>query len=234
MAVCLVSLCGFLFVGCGNSNIENQEKQVEMALHVVTVDYTECGFNGSISQYKVTPTVYVVVDNPTDYDFNYASQTFKVVSDNLAFKGGLCAGTQLFIDDTYTTITSQSHSVDILAIQVEFNDNFTVDYKSESYFANAGWQESELDKTTFSVYMADKLVGSFKIKTFVTKGHTDGSICVEVEKTLFTGDTKFAWSCGRTDLITGSEEDMQQSLELLDKKYKGWEIYPGHGKPGKI
>lgn len=77
-------------------------------------------------------------------------------------------------------------------------------------------------------------LGSFKIKTFVTKGHTDGSICVEVEKILFTGDTKFACTYGRTDLITGSEEDMQKSLELLDKKYKGWEIYPGHGKPGKI
>jgi glyoxylase-like metal-dependent hydrolase (beta-lactamase superfamily II) len=77
-------------------------------------------------------------------------------------------------------------------------------------------------------------LGSFEIKTFVTTGHTNGSICIEIEKTLFTGDTKFARTYGRTDLITGSEEEMQQTLDFLDKKYKGWEIYPGHGKPGKI
>lgn len=77
-------------------------------------------------------------------------------------------------------------------------------------------------------------LGSFDIKTFVTKGHTDGSICIEVEKVLFTGDTKFCWSTGRTDLISGSEEDMQKSLEYLEKKYKGTTFYPGHGKPGVI
>lgn len=77
-------------------------------------------------------------------------------------------------------------------------------------------------------------IGEFEVKTFLTKGHTDGSICIEVNKELFTGDTKFLWSCGRTDLITGSEEDMAESLKLLEKKYRGRTFYPGHGKTGVI
>jgi len=77
-------------------------------------------------------------------------------------------------------------------------------------------------------------LGSFKIKTFVTKGHTNGGICIEVDDALFTGDTKFAHTYGRTDLLTGSSEDMQQSLKYLEENYKGRQFYPGHGSSGII
>ena len=77
-------------------------------------------------------------------------------------------------------------------------------------------------------------LGSFKIKTFITKGHTNGSICIDVNETLFTGDTKFARTYGRTDLLTGSEEEMQESLKYLDDNYKGRLFYPGHGRVGEI
>lgn len=77
-------------------------------------------------------------------------------------------------------------------------------------------------------------LGHFNIKTFLTKGHTNGSICLEINKTLFTGDTLLHWSCGRTDLLTGSEEDMQESLKWLSNNYKGWEYYSGHGKKGIV
>lgn len=83
------------------------------------------------------------------------------------------------------------------------------------------------DKEEFSL-------GSFNIKTFVTKGHTDGSMCIDIDGVLFTGDTKFNHCCGRTDLLTGSEEDMQQSLEYIENNYKGHDFYPGHGKPNKV
>ena len=77
-------------------------------------------------------------------------------------------------------------------------------------------------------------IGHFKIKSFLTKGHTNGSICLEIEGKLFTGDTLLHYSCGRTDLLTGSEEDMQKSLKFLHDNYSGWEYYSGHGKKGIV
>ncbi len=72
--------------------------------------------------------------------------------------------------------------------------------------------------------------GSHKLEFFHTPGHTDGSICIFDKKTgvLFSGDTKFAngvW--GRTD-IGGSDEQMQESLKMVEKiPYKL--LCPGHG-----
>jgi len=77
-------------------------------------------------------------------------------------------------------------------------------------------------------------IGPFEINAFLTKGHTDGSLTFEIENNLFTGDTKFLWNCGRTDLITGNEEDMQKSIQFLNTNFVGCEFYPGHGKSGKI
>ncbi len=77
-------------------------------------------------------------------------------------------------------------------------------------------------------------LGKFNIKSFITKGHTDGSVCIDIDGTLFTGDTKFNSTYGRTDLLTGSVDDMQNSLSLIEKNYKGHDFYPGHGRPGVV
>ena len=73
-------------------------------------------------------------------------------------------------------------------------------------------------------------LSDFDIKIFLTRGHTDGSICIDFNgEALFTGDTLFKNSYGRTDLISGSEEDMKQSLMMLKENFFGRKIYPGHG-----
>ncbi len=77
-------------------------------------------------------------------------------------------------------------------------------------------------------------IGHFIVKTFLTKGHTNGSICLEINGKLFTGDTLLHWSCGRTDLLTGSEEEMKNSLKWLKDNYSGQEYYSGHGKKGIV
>jgi len=71
--------------------------------------------------------------------------------------------------------------------------------------------------------------GELKLKVIETPGHTEGSICLydEKEQILFSGDTLFNGDTGRTDLPSGSEEDMQKSLEKL-KKLAVKKLYPGH------
>lgn len=53
----------------------------------------------------------------------------------------------------------------------------------------------------------------FSIEVFMTPGHTAGSVCYKAEDNLFTGDTLFMGSIGRSDLPTSSTDDLMLSLK---------------------
>jgi glyoxylase-like metal-dependent hydrolase (beta-lactamase superfamily II) len=73
-------------------------------------------------------------------------------------------------------------------------------------------------------------IGKETLKVVHTPGHTKGSICLLGENFIFTGDTIFEDGFGRTDLPGGSKEDLEKSLEKLEKIIKrGMKVYPGHG-----
>lgn len=61
-----------------------------------------------------------------------------------------------------------------------------------------------------------------------TPGHTPGSVCLMAEGELFTGDTLFAGSCGRTDFPGGSWQDMMASLTRLAGLKGDYRVLPGH------
>lgn len=68
------------------------------------------------------------------------------------------------------------------------------------------------------------------ITVLQTPGHTPGSVCLLIDDTLFTGDTLFAGSCGRTDLPGGSWEQMRRSLDRLASLEPNYWVLPGHGE----
>lgn len=76
-----------------------------------------------------------------------------------------------------------------------------------------------------------------KIKNIVTSGHTKGSSCYyfENEKLLFTGDTLFKGTYGRTDLYSGNMESLKSSIKnklfILEDDIT---IFPGHGDCSKL
>lgn len=82
----------------------------------------------------------------------------------------------------------------------------------------------------------DKIkLGKFEITVLHTPGHTPGGICLKVENVVFTGDTLFAGSVGRTDLPGGSWEQLLKSIEdkllvLPDDTI----IHTGHGPSSTI
>lgn len=79
-------------------------------------------------------------------------------------------------------------------------------------------------------------LGSYDFKIIHTPGHTQGSICVFCPKlkAVFTGDTLFYHTIGRTDLPTSQPEKMQNSLAKLFGLPFDTVIYPGHGRPSTI
>jgi len=71
-------------------------------------------------------------------------------------------------------------------------------------------------------------LGREKLRIIETPGHTMGSICVLANGYIFTGDTLFYGTVGRTDL-GGSEKLLRESLEKLKKLPDEIIVYPGHG-----
>lgn len=67
-----------------------------------------------------------------------------------------------------------------------------------------------------------------------TPGHTPGSVCLDFGDDLFTGDTLFAGSCGRTDLPGGNGSQMRLSLQHLAAIAKDCAVHPGHGEESTL
>ena len=72
-------------------------------------------------------------------------------------------------------------------------------------------------------------VGSISFSVLETPGHTQGSICFLADKNIFSGDTLFLGSCGRTDLPTGDYQTILASLQKLKNLAGDYVVYPGHG-----
>lgn len=68
-----------------------------------------------------------------------------------------------------------------------------------------------------------------RIKVIHTPGHTPGSVCLMTGNLMFTGDTLFAGSIGRTDLPGGDFGVIQNSLDILKLFPPDTFIHPGHG-----
>lgn len=74
-------------------------------------------------------------------------------------------------------------------------------------------------------------LGNITLKVLHTPGHTKGSICLLAENIVFSGDTLFKDGIGRTDLIGGSRQKIESSLEKLTRILgPGTIVYPGHGE----
>lgn len=71
--------------------------------------------------------------------------------------------------------------------------------------------------------------GTFHLVVYHTPGHTEGSCCIRYRNILFSGDTLFAGSCGRTDLYSGDERKMVASLRFLKTLPRDLRVFPGHG-----
>lgn len=77
-------------------------------------------------------------------------------------------------------------------------------------------------------------LGGLTIQVLHTPGHSPGSVTLQVEDVLFSGDTLFAASCGRTDLPGGSYDQMMASLKRLGELEGDFRVLPGHNAPSTL
>lgn len=95
------------------------------------------------------------------------------------------------------------------------------------------WDNTENDKV---IKEGDVLsLGNLKIKCIETPGHTPGGMCFLVENVIFTGDTLFQGSIGRTDFIGGDFDSLitnvRTKLMCLNDDIM---VLPGHGPESSI
>ncbi len=73
-------------------------------------------------------------------------------------------------------------------------------------------------------------LAGLELEVLHTPGHSPGGICLKVENVLFTGDTLFAGSVGRTDFPGSSWNELIRSItEVVLPLDPDTVIYPGHG-----
>lgn len=78
------------------------------------------------------------------------------------------------------------------------------------------------------------MLGETQIKVLATPGHTKGGVCYLLKECIFTGDTLFFCSCGRTDFPGGSSKEIMQSLKRLATLEDSLKVYPGHDRTSTI
>ena len=93
--------------------------------------------------------------------------------------------------------------------------------------------------TNGKLYYTDTYQGSVSaagltFRVIPTPGHTPGSVCLVCEDVIFSGDTLFCGSCGRTDLPGGSAQAMAASLKALAALPGNYRVYPGHGSSTEL
>lgn len=81
----------------------------------------------------------------------------------------------------------------------------------------------------------DKLyLGETEIEVLATPGHSRGSVCYKCEDLIFSGDTLFCMTYGRTDFPGGSESDMRSSFEKLMALQGDYTVLPGHNRATQL
>jgi len=115
-------------------------------------------------------------------------------------------------------------------ILIHFDDEIILQ-NIDQFMSGLGFGKTEVQNV--DGYVKDRQIlkfGDIKIKVIHTPGHSPGSVGYLVGDKLFSGDTIFLESVGRTDLFGGSFAELKRSIEerifTLDDNIT---IYPGHG-----
>lgn len=124
----------------------------------------------------------------------------------------------------------------------KYNSKIVIYIDESKFTENNTINLSKFFGISIEAFKADILVsdgdelpfGSNKIKVMHTPGHTQGSCSYITNNMIFSGDTLFAGSFGRTDFPTGDYSMLMNSLDKLLSLDDDLTVYPGHGESTTI
>ncbi len=128
------------------------------------------------------------------------------------------AGNIVFKNQFGAPVAMHSSDIPLLKLAHRQAANFGIDVPEQ---ANPDRLLEDIDEL---------IIGYIKVASRRTPGHSPGGIILEVPGIVFTGDTLFAGSIGRTDLLYGDYDELMGSIrKTLLPLPEDTRIYPGHG-----
>ncbi len=98
-----------------------------------------------------------------------------------------------------------------------------------------GYELEPLPEPDTFVNEGDELeIGDLKFEVLHTPGHSPGGICLYGESVIFTGDTLFAGSVGRTDFYGGDLDKLKKSFLRLMSLLPDTRVFAGHGPSSTV
>lgn len=91
-----------------------------------------------------------------------------------------------------------------------------------------------ISSPTINLKQGNHKIGPFEFEVIYTPGHSKGSVCYKFSDCIFTGDTLFKNSVGRTDLDGGDASLLKASLRLIKELDPNLVVYPGHDEISTI
>jgi glyoxylase-like metal-dependent hydrolase (beta-lactamase superfamily II) len=108
--------------------------------------------------------------------------------------------------------------------------DFDIFMRADSQAASWGFQIEQPPEPDIYVVDGDEIVvARSRFMVLHTPGHSPGGICLYGEGVMFTGDTIFAGSVGRTDFYGGSIAELKRSFTKIISLPPETRIFPGHG-----
>ncbi len=118
---------------------------------------------------------------------------------------------------------------------IHTNDEVCLYDEKRSFMSAHRPGEQELMKADILLGDGDILyLGKNKIECLHTPGHSSGSVCFLCGNLLFTGDTLFCRTIGRTDFEDSCDDDMNISLKRLYELPGDYKVYPGHNRSSTL
>ena len=140
----------------------------------------------------------------------------------------------------FNTHTHYDHIGGVNDLKEKYQIPFFIHSKDEKLLKSANLYRILFDgdepiKIPLVDYYFDRIespieIGGFTIHVLFAPGHTEGSVCLRIEESLFSGDTLLKNNIGRIDLPGGDRLSLIKSLNMISKLPKELEIFPGHGK----